>query len=62
MGVCPVYRSHKVCKSCAYGRRRIIYIHEWPREIVRNEVRVAFEVSILVALPSVTLWRLGESL
>ena len=59
MGVCPVYRSHTVCKSCAYGRRRVIYIHEWPREIVRNEVRVAFEVSILVASTKCNLVAIG---
>ena len=59
MGVCPVYRSHKVCKSYAYGRRRVIYIHEWPREIVRKEVRVTSEVSISVVSTKCNLVVIG---
>jgi hypothetical protein len=59
MGISLVYRSHKVCKSRAYGRRRVIYIHEWPREIVRNEVRVTSEVSILVASTKCNLVAIG---
>jgi hypothetical protein len=59
MGVCPVYRSHKVCKSCAYGGRRVIYIHEWPREIARKEVRLASDVSLLVVSTKCNLVAVG---
>ena len=59
VGVCPVYRSHMVYTSCAYGRRRVIYIHEWPREIIRKEVRVASEVSILVVSTKCNLVAIG---